>query len=567
MNNNHNKRATLYSILRRILYGGVLMFISLFCISGTVVKSGFSSYGIQANEINKIYLKRNLINGVNTLTQSMINQKNTIYVIQHKFFIDEIINVPEGCILEFDGGCLMGGTIIGNGTAIKSGIGQIFDGVSIAGDWSVNEAYPEWFGAKGDGVADDTKAINASLFFKKVVIQNKTYLISSPIILNEGNILCSNSAKFEVIDSSESINNLPVIKAASDLISLILLNGSHISIEGLLLYGNNMANYGVCSALENISRINLSRLFVIYTKVSGYNLSCYLSKLELCIAKYSTTGFKLGGAKGNTSIVCSNCMALRCDVGFVIKNLTYSTFMSCAADNNNTAYHISDVFGVSILYCGSEKCMVGCKLDYKLSGVNIDGFCCTPSNNGKVIEIKPSANGDIRIINLVVDGGMINSIESIVEGSKSGVKIKCDDSVNALGCSGIIISDSPNIFSELFYSPSPNNSDSIKIKKIQKGLFGVESCLIQSKYVAEFCSITLAPGTYVYSPFNNTTCQNDIFAYVSKQPYSNDCIIDPFAEGCRSFVLADTTTVHFGIENKPGVKFSNLLLSPYLIKL
>ena len=107
----------------------------------------------------------------------------------------------------------------------------------------------------------------------------------------------------------------------------------------------------------------------------------------------------------------------------------------------------------------------------------------------------------------------------------------------------------------------------MKVKKIQKGMFGIESGRINSNYVAEFISISLAPGTYVYSPFNNTTCNSDILAYVSRQPYSKDCIIDSFAEGCRSFVLIDTTTVHFGILNKPGAKFSNILLSPYLVKL
>ena len=51
-----------------------------------------------------IILKKNLVNGVNTLTQEMINQINTKYIIKYNYILGENITVPENCILEFDGG-------------------------------------------------------------------------------------------------------------------------------------------------------------------------------------------------------------------------------------------------------------------------------------------------------------------------------------------------------------------------------------------------------------------------------------------------------------------------------
>ena len=69
-----------------------------------------------------IILKKNLVNGVNTLTQEMISATNTKYIIKYDYVLGENVTVPTGCILEFDGGSITNST--GNsytltGTATK----------------------------------------------------------------------------------------------------------------------------------------------------------------------------------------------------------------------------------------------------------------------------------------------------------------------------------------------------------------------------------------------------------------------------------------------------------------
>lgn len=54
-----------------------------------------------------IILKKNLVNGVNTLTQEIINQPNTKYIIKYNYTLGENIIIPENCILEFDGGSII----------------------------------------------------------------------------------------------------------------------------------------------------------------------------------------------------------------------------------------------------------------------------------------------------------------------------------------------------------------------------------------------------------------------------------------------------------------------------
>ena len=57
-------------------------------------------------------LRRNIMDGKNILTQDMVNQPHTIYVVQYDFDLDGAqITIPENCILKFDGGSLSNGKL------------------------------------------------------------------------------------------------------------------------------------------------------------------------------------------------------------------------------------------------------------------------------------------------------------------------------------------------------------------------------------------------------------------------------------------------------------------------
>lgn len=120
----------------------------------------------------------------------------TIYVIKYDCLLDDNIVIPSNCILRFEGGSLSGKyTLTGHNTSIDAAIVKIFDErVKLAGTWNVNEAYPEWFGAKSDGMTDCSPAFNAliNLCYSKgncdvscvpIKVGKGVYILESPIIV------------------------------------------------------------------------------------------------------------------------------------------------------------------------------------------------------------------------------------------------------------------------------------------------------------------------------------------------------------------------------------------------
>ena len=108
----------------------------------------------------------------NVLTQQMVSQANTIYVIQYDYDLNgQAITLPAGCVLEFDGGSVKNGTLAGNGTIINAGVNRIFSSVTFSGTWANKEAYPEWFGEYGLW----TDSENLFIISKSVRLTGATY--------------------------------------------------------------------------------------------------------------------------------------------------------------------------------------------------------------------------------------------------------------------------------------------------------------------------------------------------------------------------------------------------------
>lgn len=62
--------------------------------------------------MGRVYLRKNMVDGKNILTQEMMTKENTIYIIQYDYDLNgATINAPANCTLDFQGGSLGNGTL------------------------------------------------------------------------------------------------------------------------------------------------------------------------------------------------------------------------------------------------------------------------------------------------------------------------------------------------------------------------------------------------------------------------------------------------------------------------
>lgn len=359
------------------------------------------------NGMGRVILRKNIVEGVNTLTQSMINKNNTIYVIQYDFTLGENITIPENCILEFDGGSISGTyTITGNNTEINARLVKIFNtDVTIDGFWNVTEAYPEWFGAKGDQTFDDTKYIQKAINSFSVIkfVSEKGYNITANnegvcLILKDGSILVGSKCRFNrskinptfKVNSEHCIGILGKSKNTISNISLLLnateltINDSYTSI-GIKLLGSN--NY-------------ITNTDVISAHI-GFESESFLTTIINCNVWACKVGFYCHGITSNkwyenggtvninmTSNTLLNCYAVSCTKeAYIFQGMSYSSIISCAADGCGIPvesiavttqeelhypYYIIYCKGMSITNCGSELSPL-CLYIKRSASISVDG--------------------------------------------------------------------------------------------------------------------------------------------------------------------------------------------------
>lgn len=110
-----------------------------------IIKFKDKEYNIsEYSGLGRIYLRKNISNGKNILTQDMINKPNTRYIIQYDYDLNETnITIPENCILDFQGGTIKNGTINCNNTIIN-GL-HIFSNVVLTGNYNEGTTHTDLF--------------------------------------------------------------------------------------------------------------------------------------------------------------------------------------------------------------------------------------------------------------------------------------------------------------------------------------------------------------------------------------------------------------------------------------
>ena len=133
------------------------------------------------NEDGSLFSKVRYIKQTNTIDilNIMFSYSGVIYKICADIDLGGgTLTIATGSTLDFQGGSFSNGTIVGNNTKIIAGLQKIFNNdIILTRTWNVEESYPEWFGAVGDGVTNDTIALTKCInYFTVTSLSARTYI-------------------------------------------------------------------------------------------------------------------------------------------------------------------------------------------------------------------------------------------------------------------------------------------------------------------------------------------------------------------------------------------------------
>jgi hypothetical protein len=153
------------------------------------------------------------------------------------------------------------GTLTGTGP-LTAPIGQIFDGWSsgLTFSWKVEHVVPQWWGAVGDGVTDDTAAIQAAdaraaPTGRPTVFPTGTYKMTSSTIF-AGPVVMSSGARIQVADPSVYLKFNGQFDAGMDYVLDTDGPTQFLAVERILPQW-----FGVCGGLGDDSSVPMTRAF------------------------------------------------------------------------------------------------------------------------------------------------------------------------------------------------------------------------------------------------------------------------------------------------------------------
>lgn len=284
-------------------------------------------------------------------------------------------------------------------TAHKNEVSEVVDGfdVQLAHIENHTSSYinVKEFGVKGDGVTDDTQAIQRCFVYayrnkKSIDIPNGTYMISKPIIIygssnellgglrvrgesteltifkatsnftsyNLGNVNTDAKAMFILVNEN-------YLSASDELIASDASNMKHdILLEDFKILGGNNIDYGIWTnncAYSTFKRLRIRNCSIAGLTNSGSDVrtNFYLNTIEKVRIDGCPTSFALGRGI-NTSCKFDSCYSVGAsECGYRIGGIYMSMINNCIDGCTGTCYDLSGYRG-SVTNTGSESSNAVC---------------------------------------------------------------------------------------------------------------------------------------------------------------------------------------------------------------
>ena len=207
-----------------------------------------------------------------------------------------------------------------------------------------NSINVKWFGAKGDGVTDDTQSFKKSIEFlafeksKNLIIPNGVFLISDTLNLeNEINLIGQIAFK-QIMAGGAEKENSSIIRwvGDDDNVMLKISNLSGIEIKNICFDSGN----GSVLNFQNLTGIQF-----INESVTRHNIikNCYFNLLNKGI-EFFDSGQNTNSNNNMDSNSIQNCIFYYCEIGICIDQLNVYNcdiyYCSFYGNYNHTKHHL-----------------------------------------------------------------------------------------------------------------------------------------------------------------------------------------------------------------------------------
>lgn len=205
------------------------------------------------------------------------------------------------------------------------------------------------FGAVGNGVADDTAAINSALLASPAVfLPTGTYRTTAPITLNDSNILVGAG----ITSVIKNITGSSVIQSITPTGARIFhVGGGNFKIEGNTS-GATAGSIGF--NMQNVTYASWTDVWINYVETAirhGNGYPSYYNDYFTCTITSCTTGID-NSSGGNENRFTA--MRIGATTGTKDQACSSNTYLACAVEGFTTGHQITGTTATAIRYIGSR---------------------------------------------------------------------------------------------------------------------------------------------------------------------------------------------------------------------